>query len=757
LLLNSTPPDFMTVPADSPDPKGVCIDFTSELNPEQLRAVEILNGPVLVIAGAGSGKTRTLVYRVARLIQEGVRPDKILLLTFTRKAAATMLYRASRIVGSQCQRVTGGTFHGFAHRMLRRYGHLIGYPGNFTILDRSDMLDLLHLLARQLELTGPGKQFPRKSTLASIVSKTENCGGSVSKVIEQGYPHLMGELPGLEKLIPVYRKYKKVHALMDYDDLLLRWRDVLKEHARVRESMGSWFRYIMVDEYQDTNATQAEIVHLMACGHDNVMVVGDDAQSIYSFRGANFKNIMDFPDMFAGTQIIKLERNYRSTQPNLDCTNAIIANAKEKFTKRLTAQRKGGNLPYLYTAKEEVDQAKFVADRIQELFEDGFKPSDIAVLFRAGFHSFHLETELSSRGITFVKRGGLRLIEAAHIKDLLSLLRLLINPLDRLSWSRTLLLIDRLGLKSVEKIFSQLIKSEDPLECLSTYKTKAAWGETVRGLGSLLKRLHDMPEDLPDLLLQLETWYRPHLEKIHHEDYSKRLQELAHLRGLAARYDDAVSMLADLALDPPDQEEMEKEKERLVLSTMHSAKGLEWKAVFILSLSEGRFPSPPASFRAKEIEEERRLFYVAATRAKDFLCFCYPVFISVSGTGLRPARPSRFLEEIPSDLLQLWKKEMDADEKIYQKSQYMTDVTGPSSKPSEHVQQIDFQNSPGSDQAGPGIFTPGKRVRHPIFGPGRVIRDISPKKIRVLFDVAGEKTLHLDYARLSVIESYPGK
>ncbi len=744
----------MTMSTDLPDPKGVFVDFKRELNPEQLRAVEIMNGPVLVIAGAGSGKTRTLVYRVARLIQEGVKPDKILLLTFTRKAAATMLARASRIVGPQCQQVTGGTFHGFAHRMLRRYGHLIGYPSNFTILDRTDMLDLLHLLARQLELTGPGKRFPRKSTLASIVSKTENCGGSVSKVIEREYPHLLEDMPGLEKLIPVYRKYKKVHALMDYDDLLLRWRDVLKEHAQVRESMGSWFQYIMVDEYQDTNATQAEIVHLMACGHDNVMVVGDDAQSIYSFRGANFKNIMNFPDMFSGTQIIKLERNYRSTQPNLDCTNAIIANAKEKFTKRLTAQRKGGNPPYLYTAKEEVDQAKFVADRIQELLKDGFKPSDIAVLFRAGFHSFHLETELSSRGITFVKRGGLRLIEAAHIKDLLSLLRLLINPLDRLSWSRILLLIERLGIKSVEKIFSQLIKSEDPLECLSTYKTKAAWGETVRGLGSLLKRLHDMPADLPDLLLQLETWYRPHLEKIHHEDYPKRLRELAHLRGLSARYDDAVSMLADLALDPPDQEDMEKEKERLVLSTMHSAKGLEWKAVLILSLAEGRFPSPAASFRTKEIEEERRLFYVAATRAKDFLCFCYPAFISVSGTGLLPARPSRFLEEIPADLLQLWKKETDTDERIYQENrQYMPDITRPSSKSSEHDQQGSPSAGQGSDQIGSSIFTPGKRIRHPIFGPGRVIRDIGPKKIQVLFDVAGEKTLHLDYAKLSVIES----
>jgi DNA helicase-2/ATP-dependent DNA helicase PcrA len=578
--------------------------------------------------------------------------------------------------------------------------------------------------------------------VASIVSKAENSEGSVSKVIEQNYPHLLRELPGLEKLIQVYRRYKKVHALMDYDDLLLRWRDVLKEHVQVRELIGSQFQYIMVDEYQDTNVTQAQIIKLMACGHDNVMVVGDDAQSIYSFRGANFKNIMNFPRMFPGTQIIKLERNYRSTQPNLDCTNAIIAHAKEKFTKRLVAQRKGGNPPFLYTAKEEADQAKFVADRIQELLKDGFRPSDVAVLFRAGFHSFRLETELNTRGITFVKRGGLRLLEAAHIKDLLALVRILINPLDRLSWSRILLLIERLGPKSADRIFSELIKSEDPLEFISNYKTRAIWGKTVRELGNLLKRLYDMPLDLSDLLLELETWYRPHLERVHYEDYPKRLQECAHLRELAVQYQDAVSLLADLALDPPEQEDVEEESERLVLSTMHSAKGLEWKAVFILSLAEGRFPVSTASSSFKEIEEERRLFYVAATRAKDFLCFCYPAFISVSGTGLLPARPSRFLEEIPANLLQIWKKETGLPVRVRR-----------TARPKHiHIQQGDSSTGKEAYSNSSGIFTPGKRVRHPIFGPGQVIREIGSKKVHVLFDVAGEKTLHLDFAKLSIIE-----
>ena len=733
------------------DSGSVSVDFQQELNPEQFEAVEILQGPVLVIAGAGSGKTRTLVYRVARLIERGVEPDQILLLTFTRKAAATMLVRASQIVGPRCQQVSGGTFHGFAHRMLRRYGHLLGYPNNFTILDKTDVQDLLHLLARQLELIGPGKRFPQRSTVASIVSKTENTGGSVARVLERGYSHLLGDLSGLERLISVFRQYKKAHALLDYDDLLLKWRDVLAGHVHVRQSIGAKFRYIMVDEYQDTNAVQAEIVRFMACGHDNVMVVGDDAQSIYSFRGANFKNILDFPDIFPKTRTIKLERNYRSTQPNLDCTNAIIANATETFTKRLVAQREGGKPPCLYVAKDERDQAKFVADRIEEFLNDGIKPSEIAVLFRAGFHSFQLEAELNSRAQAFVKRGGLRLVEGAHIKDLLSLLRLLVNPLDRLSLSRVLLLIERLGIKTVEKIFSQLIKSEDPLDCMAAYKTKAAWGEPVKGLGSLLKRLRDESADLPELLSKLEAWYRPHLERIYPGDYPRRLQELAHLRGIAARYEDAVSMLADLALDPPGQEDAQQE--RLILSTIHSAKGLEWKVVFVLSLAEGRFPSSVVLHKDKELEEERRLFYVAATRAKDHLFFCYPAFIVVSGTGLLPARPSRFLEEIPVDLLQLWKKMPDAVERYSQKAgQYVKDVGDRRSSMSlVHRQESGSQAGETAKEAEPGIFTIGARVRHPIFGPGQVIKVIGPEKVQVLFDVSGEKTLHIGYAKLSVI------
>jgi DNA helicase-2/ATP-dependent DNA helicase PcrA len=727
------------------------IDFEAELNPEQLEAVMTLEGPVLVIAGAGSGKTRTLVYRVARLIDIGVEPTSIVLLTFTRKAAATMLSRASELVGPACGQVAGGTFHGFAHGMLRRYAGLLGFPSAFTVLDRSDVQGLLRLLAGRLDLTGSGRRFPGKAAVASIFSKVANCEGGISGVLEKGFPHLLSEKEGLERLFSAYSDYKREHALMDYDDLLLKWRDILVRFGHVREAMGARFRYIMVDEYQDTNATQADIVRLTATGHENVMVVGDDAQSIYSFRGANFKNILEFPRIFPGARLIKLEKNYRSTQPNLDCTNAIITHAREKFAKRLVAQRQGGGPPVLYRARDELDQARFVRGRIQGLVAEGIKPAEIAVLFRAGFHSFQLETELNAHGMGFVKRGGLRLTEVAHIKDLLFLLRLLVNPLDHLSWSRVLPLLEHLGPKSADKIFSRLIKSDDPLECLAAYETRARWRDAVRGLGRHLATLRDASLDLPEVLSELEAWYRPHLERLYPADYPKRLQELAHLRGIATLYPDAVSLLADLALDPPEQADAQgKVPGRLVLSTVHSAKGLEWKVVFVISLSEGRFPSPASLRRTEDIEEERRLFYVAATRAKDRLFFCYPELISVSGTGMIPARPSRFLEEIPSNLMRLetvglgtW-DEFRQDDAACGPERRNAGVFGPRPEGSR-------DRSPGTGNDAQAGFRPGARVRHPVFGPGQVVETLGVEKVRVLFDVAGEKTMHLQYAKLSLI------
>jgi DNA helicase-2/ATP-dependent DNA helicase PcrA len=723
------------------------LDLSEHLNPEQLNAATTLDGPVLVIAGAGSGKTRTLVFRVASLIQAGVNPAQILLLTFTKKAASTMLSRASELIGRQCEQVAGGTFHGFANGMLRRYAHVMGYPSTFTILDRSDVQDLLQFLAKELGLAGPGKHFPGKAALASIVSKAANRDLGIDNLFEREMPHLLPELEGMKRLISAYSAYKKAHSLMDYDDLLIVWRDVLKVDSGVREAMGRRFRYILVDEYQDTNTIQADIVRLMATGHDNVMVVGDDAQSIYSFRGANFKNILDFPKVFPGARIIKLERNYRSTQPNLDCTNAIIANAQERFTKRLVAQREGGRPPRLYTATDELDQARFVGEEISALLKTGIKPSEIAVLFRAGFHSFHIEAELKNRSIPFIKRGGMLLAEASHIKDMICLLRLLINPLDRMALNRVLFLFERLGEKGVEKIFSGMVKSENPIEHLAGYETRAAWGGAVRDLGMLIKELQTSSSGLHDVLARLEKWYAPHLERIHPEDYPKRLQELGYLRGMADRYEDVVSMLADFALEHPEENET-KDHDSICLSTIHSAKGLEWKVVMVISMAEGRFPSPAA--RDGEIEEERRLFYVASTRAKDLLYFCYPPFITISGSGLVPAKPSRFLGEIPSSFIEIIKTKGYSMPQPGMSRVNLSRAAYPTDNNNAQAQDL-AETDTGAGQTAAGMFKPGSRVRHPIFGPGRVMQIITQEKVKVLFDAAGEKTLHLAYTKLTLI------
>ncbi len=716
------------------------IDFHRDLNQEQLQAVETLDGPVLVIAGAGSGKTRTLVYRVAKLIQSGVDPENILLLTFTRKAASTMLERAARLVGNSCNRVTGGTFHGFAYSMLKRYGHLLGYPQNFTVIDRSDVQSILGLLLRELDLASHSNRFPKKNSLATIINRVQNFQGDLAQVLEREYPHLLSEFEGLKLLFDAYERYKKKHALMDYDDLLLNWKRVLEENEQVRRQMGAHFQFIMVDEYQDTNRPQAEIVRYMATGHDNVMVVGDDAQSIYSFRGADFKNILRFPELFPGTRIIKLEKNYRSTQPNLDCTNAIIAQAREKFSKRLVAQRSGGHPPLLYQARDEGDQAFFVANRIEELVKEGVPSSEIAVLFRASFHSFQLEAELQRRNIPFVKRGGLKLLESAHTKDLLSLLRILINPRDRLSWTRVLLLIDRLGPKSADKITASILTEEDPFETLVQYKSRAVWKKSVEELGLFLRGLQESDFNLKEIMVRLKEWYDPFLKAKYFADYPRRKQELEQLVAIADRYDDGVTLLSELAIDPPGQEDVQSRDDCVTLSTIHSAKGLEWQVVFIISLAEGRFPVVMASRCSNELEEERRLFYVAATRAKDLLVFTYPAFINVGNSGMIPAKPSPLLEEIPLSLMKLWNQPNQSSSGRSRRHKIDADI----------VHEPDMSAAKATRSAA-DRFQRGARIRHPIFGPGHILERISQEKIRVLFDVGGEKTLHLEYAKLSLI------
>ena len=703
----------------------------SQLNPEQKEAVEHLTGPLLVVAGAGSGKTRTLVYRVARLIQIGVEPSNILLLTFTRKAAFNMLNRAAQLVGPVSHEVQGGTFHGFSHRMLRKYAPLIGYNSDFTILDVSDVQSLIAIILKDLGIKRSDSRLPKTNSIINIFGKCSSHSKALDEILDEYYPHLSPLLPTLTEIYNAYKEYKKRHGLVDYDDLLELFRTLLIRYEDIARSLSEHFKFIMVDEYQDTNLIQAQLIRLLAKSHDNVMVVGDDAQSIYSFRGANFKNILEFPKLFPGTKIIKLERNYRTTQPNLDCTNAIIAHAKEKFTKHLRAVRAGGDKPCLYKAIDEKDQALFVASRIQEYIEKGTPPQEIAVLFRAAYHSFQLETELNLRGIKFIKRGGLRLTESAHIKDILSVLRIIFNPQDVLSWNRALQLIPNVGPKTIEKIMAEVLIAPDPFETLLNLNTRAKWKDKVLEFAELLKRCKDKEDNISEILSVILKWYQPYLETHYVEDYPRRKLEIEQLIGIAKTYKDGNQFLADISLEQPEVEDPDTQN-KVCLSTIHSAKGLEWDVVFIISLAEGRLPSSAAN-SDEEIEEERRLFYVAATRAKDDLYFCYPQIISIS-SYMQPSSMSRFLKEIPSPLLKIWSKTAQKARTII-KEQYH----------SNNKQSPKFLGSKETK------FPVGCRVRHSVFGPGCVIETIGSKKVKVLFDSVGERTLHLEFAKLSKI------
>jgi DNA helicase-2/ATP-dependent DNA helicase PcrA len=629
------------------------IDYRGELNPAQYEAVTALHGPLLVVAGAGTGKTRALVYRVARLVESGVDPASILLLTFTRRAAAEMLRRASLLLDGRCDRVSGGTFHSFANTILRRYGRQIGLQPNFTILDRGDAEDLLNLLRAERGLDRKDKRFPRKQLIADVISGSINKSVPLAALLEADYGHLVEHAEDLLALATAYAASKEERQLVDYDDLLLKLRALLAEHDYMRQRLSSSYCYIMVDEYQDTNALQADIVRLLATEHTNVMAVGDDAQSIYSFRGANFRNIMDFPAAFPGTRVIAIEENYRSTQPVLDLTNAIIERAPERYAKQLFSARVSGPAPLLVPAPTEHFQSRFVCQRILELREEGVPLPEIAVLFRSSFHAFDLELELARHDIPFVKRGGFKFIETAHIKDVLAHVRIVANPQDTISWHRVLLLLDGVGPKASEEVIRWVVAGGDPAERLAQFPRRS-FSTGLDTLGGLLQRLreHDLPEAQLEEVLH---YYEPILKRVHREDYPKRRKDLDQFVTIAARYRALEALLVDMALEPPgdsvgDVLASEPDEGLLTLSTIHSAKGLEWQAVFIIWAADGRFPST-YSLRDDDLEEERRLMYVAATRAKQHLYISYPIHIFDRGLGMVMGKPSRFIEGLPPEVL----------------------------------------------------------------------------------------------------------
>lgn len=633
------------------------LNYEAELNEAQLRVVKTFYGPILVVAGAGSGKTRTLTYRVARMVESGIAPESILLLTFTRKASQEMLRRAATLLDARCEHVAGGTFHSFSNMILRRYGRAIGLDSTFTILDQGDTEDVIGLLLDQTGLKKTGRSFPKKGTIHTIFSKAVNKDFPIQTIIEKYYPTYFEESENLTKLATLFKQYKFEHQLLDYDDLLIYMQRLLEQHQDLRKHLSTRYQFIMVDEYQDTNKAQARIVRLLAATHDNVMAVGDEAQSIYAFRGANYRNILEFPEQFPGTTIIKLEENFRSVQPILNVTNDVIKQARESFQKRLYTQQIGGGRPILIPTLNERQQSQFVAQRIWELWqEEGIPLAKIAVLFRSGFHSFDLELELNRRQIPFTKVGGVKFIEAAHIKDLLAHLRVLVNPLDEISWRRMLMLIDGIGPKTSANIIQQLLVEQHPFAWLADYPKKTKYRLDLQRLGKTLLRI--VPLKPAEQVRLLREYYTPIL-KNRYDDHPKREPDLEQLNIITEQFTSLEKFLTDMTLEPPNRsvdniaQVQEQDEDLLMLSTIHSAKGLEWQTVFVIWLAEGRFPSMYSLDDDEALEEELRLLYVATTRAMQHLYLTYPVYGGNSWNNYF-GRPSRFLEGISRKNLEQW-------------------------------------------------------------------------------------------------------
>ncbi|HEX6628330.1 MAG TPA: ATP-dependent helicase [Gemmatimonadaceae bacterium] len=615
------------------DSTGAPRDFAAELNPQQAAAATHGDGPLLIIAGAGTGKTRTLVYRVAHLLERGVSAERILLLTFTRRAAQEMLSRAERLVGGNSKRVHGGTFHATAHRLLRRYGQAAGLPKDFTIMDQGDSEDLMQLSRAQLGYASKGKRFPKKETLQYVYSRHLNTGISVEDILRDSYPQFVDYLEDFAKIYADYTRRKAERNLVDYDDLLLFWAMLLEASPELGEKIAGLYDHILVDEYQDTNVLQARILRGMCKSHSNITVVGDDAQSIYSFRGANFRNILDFPKQFPAATVVALEQNYRSTQPILNVTNTLISRAQERFTKNLWTVRSGGELPWLVSARDEQQQTQFVVDRILELHEEGTALGQIAVLFRAGYMSADLEIELTNRKIPFEKWGGLKFLEAAHVKDVLAFLRILENPRDEVSWYRILLLLPGIGDATARAAIDTMATAAWESTAFGRYNPPPRARAAHAALVQLLDSLRVAPaldhaqvaSDIARVRLLYDSILRERYDRV-----EPRLADLDQLQVIAAGYPDRASFLSALALEPPQATQdlpsgTREDEDALVLSTAHSAKGKEWDAVFVIWAVDGWFPSARCLNNDEETEEERRLMYVALTRARNHLSVTYPL------------------------------------------------------------------------------------------------------------------------------------
>ncbi|MBS0246824.1 MAG: ATP-dependent helicase [Proteobacteria bacterium] len=618
-------------------------DYLGQLNPEQRRAVEHGGStlddatPLLIIAGAGSGKTNTLAHRVAHLIVSGADPRRILLLTFSRRAAAEMQRRVERItarvLGSQGGTMAGamswsGTFHAIGARLLREHARDIGVDPAFTIHDREDSADLMNLTRHELGLSKTQKRFPMKGTCLSIYSRAVNATAPLDETLASFFPWCAEWESELRTLFAAYVEAKQKQNVLDYDDLLLYWAQIMGEGALATD-IAARFDHVMVDEYQDTNRLQASILLGLKPNGRGLTVVGDDAQSIYSFRAATVRNILDFPGHFSPrAEVITLERNYRSTQAILAAANAVIELASERFTKNLWSDRKSSDRPALVNVADDVAQAGYIVETILANREAGITLKSQAVLFRTSSHSAGLEVELTRRNIPFVKFGGLKFLEASHIKDVLAVLRFVQNPRDRVAGFRVAQLLPGIGPGTAGKLLDKMAQSGDPMRALSDFKPPAAasecWQDFDDTLGLLARNAVGWPDDIDAIV----RWYAPHMERIH-EDTSARAADLQQLAQIAATYPSRERFLTELTLDPPDATSDQSgppllDEDYLILSTIHSAKGQEWDSVYLLNTVDGCLPSDLSTGSTPEIEEERRLLYVAMTRARDQLHLMVP-------------------------------------------------------------------------------------------------------------------------------------
>jgi DNA helicase-2/ATP-dependent DNA helicase PcrA len=619
--------------------------YLAKLNPEQRRAVEHgaradtakVAAPLLVIAGAGSGKTNTLAHRVAHLIVSGVDPRRILLMTFSRRAATEMARRVQRIcaqvLGANAGIVTdalawSGTFHAIGARLLREYAEQIGLQPHFTIHDRGDSADLMNLARHELGFSKTESRFPTKSTCLAIYSRAVNAEMPLDDVLECHYPWCAGWHAQLRTLFAAYVEAKQAQGVLDYDDLLLYWAQTVSDPALAGD-IGDRFDHVLVDEYQDTNRLQSSILLALKPGGAGLTVVGDDAQSIYSFRAATVRNILDFPGQFSPpADIVTLDRNYRSTQPILAAANGVIDLADERFTKTLWTDRQSAQRPELVSVRDETDQARYVVERALENREVGTELKQQAVLFRASHHSGPLEIELTRRNIPYVKFGGLKFLDATHVKDLMALLRFVENPRDRVAGFRILQLLPGVGPASAQRVLDQMVAQPDPIGALSEIAAPPRAGEAWIGLVDTLQQIRFGAMGWPGEIGCARLWYAPHLERMH-EDASVRQADLIQLEQIAAGYPSRTRFLTELTLDPPEATSDQAgvpllDEDYLILSTIHSAKGQEWKSVFVLNVVDGCIPSDLGAGTTAELEEERRLLYVAMTRAKDSLHLITP-------------------------------------------------------------------------------------------------------------------------------------